>query len=507
MKIYNKTKKYCLLFLLMSLAGCNSWLDIDPVGVQTSGTFWRTKEEVEQVLISSYIQLRECMPFFMKWGELRGDGLEFGASHDTDNSPATNDERLIKRLDIRPSNTLNNWAPVYTAIGRANSVIRFSPTALQHDATFAPSLSDAFVAEAIFVRSLCYFYLVRTFRDVPLILEPYADDSKDFYVNKTPGAQVLDQIIADLEAYKNKCKPGYETPWQTKGRATSWSFRALLADAYLWRGREEDYRKVLDIAQEFETSGLELVENEKWMSIYYPGNSVESIFELQYRGNLTKQTNSLYSWFWGGRYVVSYNVKDIFEKENKDEADVRGVGSGYKGGSEPSAIWKYGGTKNAKNGVFDGARGDGDRSPNWIFYRYADIILMKAEAQVMTGDIAGACQTLEPIRTRAGYIVKPVPDLPGNEQEALIMVMKERAKEFVGEGKRWFDILRLARTRDYQNLNYMIEIMLQPVPAKDRPLWNMRLQNPDSHYLPIHLDEVKTSHGVLIQNPFYKNIE
>lgn len=509
MKMYNKMKKYCLIFLLLSLAGCNSWLDIEPVGVQTSGTFWRTKEEVEQVLTSSYIQLRECMPFFLKWGELRGNGLEFGANHNTDNSAATNDERMIKRLDIRPSNTLNKWAPVYVAIGRANSVIRFSPSVLQHDATFAPSLSESFVAEAVFVRSLCYFYLVRTFRDVPLILEPYADDSKNFYTNKTPGDQVIDQIINDLETYKKKCKPGYEIPWQTKGRATSWAFKALLADVYLWRGREDDYQKVLAIAQEFEKSGLELIETDKWMTIYNPGNSNESIFELQYRGNLKGQSNSLYSWFWGGdgRYVVSFNTKDIFEKENKDEFDVRGVGSGYRGGSESSKLWKYAGTENAKGGVFTATRPNTDQSPNWIFYRYADILLQKAEAQVMTSDIPGACETLALIRKRAGYTIKPVPDLPGNEQEALLMVMKEREKEFLGEGKRWFDILRMARARDYKYLTYMVEILLNPVSAKDRPLWNMKLQNQDSHYLPIFLDEVKASNGILIQNPFYKNIE
>lgn len=509
MKIYNKMKKYSLLVLLFSLAGCNSWLDIDPAGVQTSGTFWRTKEEVDRVLTSAYIQMRVCMPYFFKWGELRGDGLEFGPSHNTDNSSATNDERMMKGLDIRPSNSLNKWLDVYTAIGRANSVIRFSPTALQFDATFAPSLSDSYIAEAVFIRSLCYFYLVRTFRDVPLVLEPYADDSQSFYIKKTAGDEVLEQIISDLETYKSKCKPGYEVPWQTKGRATSWAFKALLADIYLWRGRDEDYRKVLEIALEFEKSGLELVEKDKWMSIYYPGNSVESIFELQFRGNLTDQKNSLYSWFWGGdgRYVASYDSKDIFEKENKDEADIRGVNSGYKGGSESSKLWKYAGTENVKNGSFNATRPSTDQSPNWIFYRYADILLMKAEAQVMTGDIAGACQTLKPIRERAGYLIKPVPDMPANEEEALIMVLKERQKEFLGEGKRWFDILRVARVKEYKYMGYMTEILLKPVPAKDRPLWSMRLQNPDSHYQPILLEEVKSSHGVLIQNPFYKDIE
>ena len=430
--ITKKLKKSIIVLIIILTAGCNSWLDIDPVGVQTSGTFWKTKEEVEQVLIGSYMHLRECMPMFLKWGEVRGDALSFGPKHDTDNSNITQGERLIKRLDIRPDNPLTLWNDVYTVIGRANSVIDFSATALTTDATFAESLSNSYVAEAIFIRSLCYFYLVRTFKDVPFVLEFYNDDSEDFFAEKTESHVIISRLIADLEEHKNKVKPGYENPWQSKGRATSWSFKALLADIYLWRGESTDYQKVLDIAREFEQSPYRLVglnsknEEDPWISIYYPGNSDEGIFELQYE-NLPDQRNQLYNWFWGGRYVISLASRDVFEKDDIGEFDIRGYNSGY-GESSEGKLWKYAGTKNSKGNFTQGIRNK-NVPANWIFYRYADILLMKAEALAMTGDFAGVSLALEPILKRAGY-QQTTPTVPSDELGALELVMKERQKEF-----------------------------------------------------------------------------
>lgn len=513
--IVSKIKKIALILALVFIAGCNPWLDIDPVGVQTSGTFWKTKEEAEQVLISSYMQMRECVPLFLKWGELRGDGIAFGPAHDADNGSMGEAERMIRNLDIRPSNTLNQWNEVYTAIGRANMVLKFSSTALEFDATFAKSLSDSYEAEAIFVRSLMYFYLVRTFKDVPFTLEPYSDDSQDFYVDVTSSDIIIARLIDDLEEYKTKAKPGYEEPWQSKGRATSWSIKALLADLYLWRGEGNDYQKVIEIAEEFEHSpyalmGLNRTDREKeeetnvWIEIYYPGNSKEAIFELQFR-DLEHQRNNLYNWFWGGdRYLISPNTRDLFEKVDASEFDIRGYDSGY-GETSDNKLWKYGGTKISRGNFVQGVR-NSNIPVNWIFYRYADIILMKAEALAMTGDYQGVSVALEPILERAGF-ENTVPSTPSDEKSALSLVMKERQKEFVGEGKRWFDILRMARRDDYRYKSDLIQLLVESIPPKDRGIWRYRLENEYSHYLPIHTEEIKAAHGVLTQNPFYKDVE
>ncbi|MGL5682409.1 MAG: RagB/SusD family nutrient uptake outer membrane protein [Marinifilaceae bacterium] len=483
--------------------GCNDWLDIDPTGVQTSKTFWQTKEEVEGVLTASYLQLRSSMHYMLLWGELLGNGMVFGNDHLGNQGSQEEAERMLKELNLMPDNQLCNYSNLYKGIGYANAVIKFGPTALKYDVTLNEPLLNSYIAEAVFVRSLFYFYLVRTFKDVPFVRDPYSDDSMEFAIEKTDGDVILREILKDLETYVYKCKPGYETPWMSKGRATSWAFWALMADINLWL---EDYEKAIACCDMIDTGAFELVENKEWISIYYPGNSVESIFELQYDHKIANQRNNLYSWFWGGngRYVVSDYTRDMFASLGQGEIDVRGLNQGYT--DDVRKLWKWGGTKNYEGGTNKGAtRGDNERSPNFVFYRYADILFIRAEAMIMQGEgnYVAACELLDnTIRKRAG--IKTKLSVPTNELDAINMIADERLKEFIGEGRTWYTILRLAKRDNYKYLRFMKEKVLPYVPAKKRPIKNFELDNPYSHYLPIHENEIRAGKGILTQNPFYK---
>ncbi len=222
--------KYCSQLLLLTLlvvgSACNSWLDVQPENEQTGERYWNTKEEVEATVMAGYVRLKEALDKFVYWGELRGDGLMLAPKE-------RGGLRDIKQLNILPTNSVCSWSKLYAAINNANAVIQYGAGVLEKDPTFTTQLSDSYIAEAIFIRSLCYYYLVRTFRDVPLVLEPYADDSYAFQREKSSEDQVLARIIADLNQYVLKCKPGYGVEWQNKGRATQWSYYALMADIYL----------------------------------------------------------------------------------------------------------------------------------------------------------------------------------------------------------------------------------------------------------------------------------
>lgn len=521
--------KSCLSCLLLAMAGCNSWLDINPNTVQTSDTYWQTKEECEQVLMGAYINLRDCLPSFFKWGELRADELEYGPTHNTANDQTTQDERLLKLMDIRPSNTLTDWKAVYSTIGRANHVITLSRKALENDITFYEELCNSYIAEAVFIRSLCYFYLVRTFRDVPYIDEPTVDDSRDFMQEAVKGEVILNGglcvdrngnevkysgesktingIINDLEEWVRRCKPGYEVEWQTKGRATCWAFYALMADIYLW---QENYSKVREIYAILKGAGFGLEEHDKYWSIFYPGNNKkESIFELQFRGQYDGQGNQLFEWFQNGegRYIISTDSKDLLERDQED--DIRGREYMYDNRYIGEKYWKYLGTQSRKGGIYPDSylRPQNDREPNWIFYRFSDILLMEAEAMTMQGvPYNEVCEFLDTtIMRRAGY--ETPSSVPDNEEDMLEKILEERWKELLGEGKRWFDILRVARKQNYRYRKFLLEVLLKGVPAKDRAMWNLKLENEYGHYLPINKNEIEYNHGVLTQNPFYIGVE
>ena len=108
-------------------------------------------------------------------------------------------------------------------------------------------------AEALFIRSLTYFYLVRLYKDVPLILSASSSDTVDFYVEKSDEAVVLDQIISDLEYAETIAVSKENIDDNTsqflsdltlfKGRANKYSIQTLLADVYLWK---EDYQKCIE---------------------------------------------------------------------------------------------------------------------------------------------------------------------------------------------------------------------------------------------------------------------
>lgn len=489
------------LLMLYVPTGCNSWLDLLPTNDQTTDRYWESKEEVEAVLASAYVQLRTtaCQERYVLWGEMRGDGIALNS--------ATSNAAKIKNLDILTTNTICQWSAFYTAIGYANSVLKYGPTVLDKDPTFTQELMNSYAAEAVFIRSLCYFYLVRTFNNVPLVTEPYVDDSQDYAVATSPEADVLAYLVTDLENNLNRCKTGYESdqsnPWQNKGRVTRWAYHALLADIYLWQG---NYGRCIHHCDELEKSKkFRLMEKEDWFKNFYPGNTDENIFELQWSRSVDNSTSSFYNWYMNGEnasplstYIISDKSKELFTETL--ERDVRGDNGSYRDAT--GKIWKFGGT-DFKN-VGGSIRPYQDN--NWIFYRYADIRLMKAEALVMQGDLQGAKDIVQDeIRFRAGYNTQI--NLPANEYDGLMMVMQERQREFIGEGKRWFDILRVAKRNDFQYKQYLLDVLLESVSAKDYAVWASKLSDINSYYLPIYKTEVDNGKGVLEQNPYYKDLD
>ncbi|MDE6451814.1 MAG: RagB/SusD family nutrient uptake outer membrane protein, partial [Odoribacter sp.] len=127
---------------------------------------------------------------------------------------------------------------------------------------------------------------------------------------------------------------------------------------------------------------------------------------------------------------------------------------------------------------------------------------------IMSGDIQGGYDIIvNEIRTRAGYSALTSPALPTAEYDALKLLLNERQREFVGEGKRWFDILRIAKRNDYKYKEYLLEVLLANISAKEYETWKAKLSDPNSYYLPIHKDEIDNGRGILNQNPYYQDKE
>lgn len=226
---------------------------------------------------------------------------------------------------------------------------------LETDATFTQTASDAYIAEAVFIRSLCYFYLVRTFNRVPWVSEPYVDDSQEYSVPVSTEAEVLNQVTTDLETWLQKCKKGYESDdpdtWMNIGRATQWAYHALLADIYLW---QEEYSRCIEHCDKLINSQkFTLLDGKRWFELFYPGYSEEGIFELAYDYDEDETTNNLYAWFYNSSttacsFLLTDQTVELFT-EYAAVKDLRGVNVTY---TEDKRIWKQGGTgKKDEGGV------------------------------------------------------------------------------------------------------------------------------------------------------------
>lgn len=486
----------CLLATLFTLNSCNDWMDIKPENDQTSGEYWQNKEEVEAVLGAGYVRLRESVEQMLIWGEVRGNSLSLSGF-------ITQDLYYLKRWNILPTNEYTKWGKFYQVINYANMVIKYGPTVVEKDPSFNEAVMRSYLSEAYYLRALSYFYLARNFRDVPLILDPYMTDQQEFELPKSSQGELFLQIIADLETALESSKEVFPEVWETKGRATKWAINATLANVYLWTG---EYDKSIAACDNVINSGSVGLINgvvngaNNWFTMFSVGNTNEGIFELQF-DELQNQTNDLRTLFSGidRNYIISQHMVSLFQSSAED---IRGANATYLPGD--LTIWKYQGAEAASTE-------SGNLIPrlysdqNWIIYRMADIYLMKAEALVMQGtdNYDEAIELVNLIRARAG-ISQPLSP-PTNELEMLGIILDERAREFVGEGKRWYDLLRVAQRNNYQYKTYLINQVILGSDASSAPIINSKLQDIDSHYLPINIDELQSNRR-LVQNPYYDNL-
>ena len=127
---------------------------------------------------------------------------------------------------------------MYQVINMANVVIAHAPGVREIDDTYTEGAMNAHLSEAYFMRALMYFYLVRNFKEVPLVTTPYEDDSTPFSIAKSSEEEILKQIKADVQTALDSggAKEFYDNDnWNaSKGRATKWALYALMSEVSLW---------------------------------------------------------------------------------------------------------------------------------------------------------------------------------------------------------------------------------------------------------------------------------
>ncbi|MFA9388983.1 MAG: RagB/SusD family nutrient uptake outer membrane protein [Prolixibacteraceae bacterium] len=479
-KIYSKGLAALLLFTFI-LTACSDYLSIAPENNLIKEKFWSKKEDADGALAATYDAFRDAALESFIWGELRADIAVIGGSE-------FSSYQNIAASNISSSNDKIKWDKYYKAINLANTLMYFSPEVVAKDESFTPRMKLAYDGEALFIRALSYFYLVRIWKEVPLVVEASISDQGDIFVPKSTEKEVINQIIADLLkakdiAYKDEFR--YQ-PANYKGRANKHSIMALLADVYLWDQQYENCNNYCDSIMNTGLFGLEEYNN--WFNIYYPGNSqIESLFEIQFNDNYESQENPMYYDLIRTSGSPNLSLDGITITNLFNKQDLRMIGT-------KSAVWKYQGfdTKSSTR------RTDAQRDANVIYYRYADVLLMKAEALNEMDKGLEANALIRQVAERAGMTHLDVVS-KANLRQA---IMDERGREFVVEGKRWFDLLRNAKRNNFQNKQIIINMILSGADVKQQAILRTRVYDTMSYYLPIPEDELLYNQK-LVQNPYY----
>ncbi|MFT3844938.1 MAG: RagB/SusD family nutrient uptake outer membrane protein [Lacibacter sp.] len=515
-----KTRLIILSFLFVvvaaALTGCKKWLDMKPQDGIIKEEFWKTKEQVQASVIGIYSSMLESSSgtyattgyipslseLLFVWGESRADNVASATI-------AGADDVSLVNVNIQPTNVNANWRPLYRTINFCNTVIEKAPEVLKNDNTFTQTQLDNYLSEALTVRALMYFYLVRTFGDVPLKLDATLSDENITPIPKTSKDSVLLQIVADLKLAEGKAVKTFGDVASDKGRVTVYTVNTILADVYLWMDK---YNECITECNKVISSGkFGLIRgasvnppiydyNDDWFNtLYFNGNSNEGIFELQFS---LQRLNPFYNMLsspglrkWNATADLMDRVFSV-DYTNDQNYDIRGDGASVRAATQ--TIWKYAGASATASRTLD------QSFAHWFFYRYADVLMMKAEALNETGDGQGALDIINTIRTRANALASTALT-PGPTDKVLIQdyILQERAREFCFEGKRWFDVLRNAKRNNYERLSLLLNMVAISAPSNMQQSAQAKLKDKNSHYLPIYIYELQTN-KLLVQNPFYK---
>lgn len=466
----------------------------------TRQEYWKTKENIQAALIGCYASLlgdptnrdRPLPEYLFMWGETKADMVAAGLG-------ISNDEQDIINVNTLNTNSIAKWTAVYRTINYCNTVIDFAPGVMSLDNTLTQTQLNAYLAEAKALRALMYFYLVRSFRDVPLKITSTSSDEDLQQLPKTSADSILNQIEADLNYADSNVVRTHGNLQYDKGQITKYTVKAIKADVYLWRDKYQQAADACDFIIASNQFGL-INGNSDWFNtLYYKGNSNESIFEFQYD---VQKLNS----FWGmfttsrARYYASANVMDnVFTIDYvNDFKDIRGEGASVR--TSDNGVFKYLGINNTNQiRPFDASYA------HWFVYRYADILLMKAEAlNQIGGRGTEALALVNQIRNRARALAQTNTNPDPTDQIALgDYILQERAREFAFEGKRWYDVLRNAKRSNYARFDLLVSMLTKSVPPNRLQSAINKYRDYNSHYFPIYFYEIQVNPN-LVQNPFYQ---
>ncbi len=460
----NPMKNIALLLFVAWMTSCShDFLDRAPISQANESDYYKSAEDIKVAMDAAYNSLYqlygpESLPSF--FGELMSDNC-----YTTNTAGTVSAYFEFQNCDLRADNILieEYWNNFYAAIFRVNNIL-FQIRNLDFEE------KDNYIGQCKFLRALYYFNMVQTWGGVPLVTTPITI-AESYALKRAGEEEVYSQIIADLQDAATLLKA---SPLKI-GAATSGAANTLLGKAYLTMGDKGKAKETL------------MKVYNKYTLVPYADlwdmtkkNGTESIFEIQYLGGKSNPYSRYWAMFspidnrivtaWGaGMNQVTDDLWNAYEPN-----DIRRDLSIFDGYMQTDGSFNP--TRFAKKWVDEDAELDGLREAsnnNFIILRYADVLLMLAEA---TGDP----KYLNEVRSRVNLPLYGSALYPSDKYPTIALAIEhERQVEFALEFHRFFDLKRTGRAIEVlKNSSKNIDLdpfrLYVPIPL------SVIIQNPDN---------------------------
>ncbi|MGB1518338.1 MAG: RagB/SusD family nutrient uptake outer membrane protein [Crocinitomicaceae bacterium] len=447
------------LIISLGIIGCEKFLAVDPPYAQDAENYFLTEEDYQNALVGAYDLLQAS--FVSVWiGDIASDNTIAGGE-------SVNDTEGLHQIDNMTHGGVSNelrsiFRYNYAGLTRANYILeqQNNPDAIEFFG------KDHVFAEAKFLRAFYYFELVKTFGGVPIIVDERIGAEQATNIPRASAEEVYTQIESDLLAAAAVLEPFAAQ----KGRATSGAAKALLGKVYLYQGKNSEAAAIFG---EVIGSGMySLIPNYSDLFLASSEGNSETVFDVEYsgleggsygcfvclEGNVGPGFNGIRQYDGpvygdGNSYnLPTQNLYDAFDPADpRRDVTVLDIDGFIAAQADPSSITYAigaGGHTGYYNNKYIKRQGeiglpDNDlTSPvNYRVIRYADVLLMAAEANFLVGSTGLAQQYVDEVRARVG--------MPSVAVTSLDVIMNERRLELSCEGHRFYDLVRSGQASTY----------------------------------------------------------
>jgi len=515
-----------LILVAVFLSSCNDFLNEDPISTASPNTFWKSKEDADLWTAGTYDGVQYALrTAFLDWGENRSDNVLAVGTGNTqlkmyNNAIVAGDKDLIP---------MNSWQKLYTVISRCNYGLKYLPVMIQNNVGAGTETYKDYMGQYYGLRALMYFYATRVWGRVPIVgNEPIESLNQINYLTRSPIDSVKKVILADLDKCILNINSTDKKYYFSLGAAY-----ALKADVHMWF-KEYDLAMAAILKLEALNYHKYVTNTDDWKKIFTdPTTSSEVIFSLHFNqlldgtagssggialymgssdfGSYYSISKPLFTEYANRNHLYGPSVKDVRWVHSFDTLSLNTIVIPTL--TTPSALVAYNpcgkyfpwdaskarAGSNVKGGfIYDLLNRCSAKIP---VYRYADIQLLKAEIYCQKGEYQKALDIVNLIRKRVGFTIEAsLADFTVDPaSEVLDCILKERRLEFYGEGKRWFDLIRVSNS----SLDYFHKIM-DPIMAGRSGASNFLGDNEGKVLFPIESTAFAANPGLRgDQNPPY----